>query len=88
MGALLAGLGLVDMAPAGGTLKPLVEITLVWVLFSDAARVRVQDVRHDLGRYVRLLAVGLPLTVLAGWGLAVWLFRGSACGSPCWWLRL
>jgi NhaP-type Na+/H+ or K+/H+ antiporter len=76
VGALLAGFGLVDMAPAGGTLKPLVEITLVWVLFSDAARVRVQDVRHDLGRYVRLLAVGLPLTVLAGWGLAVWLFPG------------
>jgi NhaP-type Na+/H+ or K+/H+ antiporter len=52
----------------------LVEITLVWVLFSDAARVPVQELRHDLGQYVRLLAVGLPLTILAGWGLATWLF--------------
>jgi NhaP-type Na+/H+ or K+/H+ antiporter len=51
-----------------------VEITLVWVLFSDAARVRVHDLRGDLGRVLRLLAVGLPLTVLAGWGLAAWLF--------------
>ena len=30
--------------------------------------------RRDLGRIVRLLAVGLPLTVLAGWALAYWLF--------------
>jgi NhaP-type Na+/H+ or K+/H+ antiporter len=54
----------------------MVEITLVWVLFSDAARVRVHDLRSDAGRVVRLLAVGLPLTVLAGWGLAAWLFPG------------
>ena len=60
--ALFANLGL----------KPLVEITLVWVLFSDAARIRIQDFRHGLGLYVRLLAVGLPLTVVAGWGLAAW----------------
>ena len=60
--ALFANLGL----------KPLVEITLVWVLFSDAARIRIQDFRHGLGLYVRLLAVGLPLTVAAEWGLAAW----------------
>jgi sodium/hydrogen antiporter len=76
IGAVLAGTDLVDTGTASETLQPLVEITLVWVLFSDAARVRVQDLRADLGRYVRLLAVGLPLTVLAGWGLAAWLFPG------------
>lgn len=74
VGAALAGLGLVQSSAAPETLKPLVEITLVWVLFSDAARVRVHDLRADLGSVVRLLAVGLPLTVLAGWGLAAWLF--------------
>ncbi|MGZ4506243.1 MAG: cation:proton antiporter domain-containing protein [Blastococcus sp.] len=73
VGAALAGLGLVHASKAPEALKPLVEITLVWVLFSDAARVRVHDLRADLGRVVRLLAVGLPLTVLAGWGLAAWL---------------
>jgi NhaP-type Na+/H+ or K+/H+ antiporter len=44
------------------------------VLFSDAARVPVQKFRRDLGQYVRLLGVGLPLTILAGWALAFWLF--------------
>jgi NhaP-type Na+/H+ or K+/H+ antiporter len=73
-GGVLAAAGLVDAPSAPETLTPLVEITLVWVLFSDAARVRLQEVRRDLGQYVRLLAVGLPLTILAGWGLAVWLF--------------
>src|SRR4051812_50050153 len=63
VGAVLAGLGLVDAPSAPETLKPLVEITLVWVLFSDAARIRVPDLRQDLGRCVRLLGVGLPLTM-------------------------
>jgi sodium/hydrogen antiporter len=75
-GGVLAAIGLVDAPSAPETLTPLVEITLVWVLFSDAARVPVQEVRHDLGQYVRLLAVGLPLTILAGWALATWLFPG------------
>jgi NhaP-type Na+/H+ or K+/H+ antiporter len=73
VGAALAGWGWVDPSSAPEALKPLVEITLVWVLFSDAARVRVQDLRRDLGGVLRLLAIGLPLTVLAGWGLAMWL---------------
>ena len=33
----------------------MVEITLVWVLFSDAARLPLQQLRRDVGRYVRLL---------------------------------
>jgi sodium/hydrogen antiporter len=73
VGAALAASGLLHSPAAPETLKPLVEITLVWVLFSDAARVRVHDLRADLGTVVRLLAVGLPLTILAGWGLAAWL---------------
>jgi NhaP-type Na+/H+ or K+/H+ antiporter len=76
VGAGLAAVGLVDATTAPSTLTPLVEITLVWVLFADAARVRVQDLRSDAGRYVRLLAIGLPMTVVAGWGLAAWLFPG------------
>lgn len=73
IGVLLAVTGSVDAARAPETFTPLVEITLVWILFSDAAGVPVQELRHDLGRYLRLLAVGLPLTILAGWGLAAWL---------------
>jgi sodium/hydrogen antiporter len=73
VGAALTGLDLVDTPTAPETLKPLLEVTLVWVLFSDAARVRVRDFRKDLGLYARLLGVGLPLTMVAGWGLATWL---------------
>jgi sodium/hydrogen antiporter len=73
-GGTLAVADLIDAPSAPETLTPLVEITLVWVLFSDAARVPVQKLRHDLGQYVRLLALGLPLTILAGWGLATLLF--------------
>jgi sodium/hydrogen antiporter len=74
VGAVLGAAGLVEATTAPETFEPLVEITLVWVLFSDAARVPVQDLRADAGRYVRLLAFGLPLTVVAGWGLAALLF--------------
>ena len=49
---------------------------MVWVLFSDAAGVQFRGVRAEAGRYVRLLGVGLPLTMLAGWGLASWIFPG------------
>ena len=76
VGAALAGLGLIDTPSAPESFKPVVEVTLVWVLFSDAARIRVSDLRHDLGRYVRLLGFGLPLTILLGWALAVWLLPG------------
>ncbi|MGV9306605.1 cation:proton antiporter domain-containing protein [Nonomuraea sp. NPDC004354] len=77
IGWLFAAVGLV--APpieAARMFKPLVEFTLVWVLFSDAAGVPLAQVRRDLGRYLRLLAVGLPLSILAGWALANWFFPG------------
>jgi hypothetical protein len=45
VGALLVVVGLVDTPSAPVALKPLLELTLVWVLFSDAARIRVQDFR-------------------------------------------
>jgi NhaP-type Na+/H+ or K+/H+ antiporter len=74
VGGLLAAAHVVDAPSAMETFKVVVEVTLVWVLFSDAAGVPFHDIRQDLGRIVRLLAVGLPLTVLAGWALADWLF--------------
>jgi sodium/hydrogen antiporter len=76
VGAVLAGLNLIDAPSAPESFKPVVEVTLVWVLFSDATRIRVSELRHDLGRFVRLLGFGLPLTILLGWALAVWLLPG------------
>jgi NhaP-type Na+/H+ or K+/H+ antiporter len=76
VGVLLVEAGLVSGAAEPETVRPLVEIALVWVLFSDAARVPLRDLRADAGRCVRLLALGLPLTVLAGWAFAAWLLPG------------
>ncbi|MET1022445.1 MAG: cation:proton antiporter [Arthrobacter sp.] len=73
LGAALAWLGLVD-GPSTPGLTPLVEVTLVLVLFSDAARLPLQQLRQDVSRYVRLLAAGLPLTIVSGWALAAWFF--------------
>ncbi|GIE29507.1 sodium:proton antiporter [Actinoplanes italicus] len=75
-GGLMAATGLVNTSPDPRYTKPLVEIALVLVLFSDAAGVPFSEVRRDLSRYLRLLAVGLPLTVLAGFALAYWFFPG------------
>ena len=76
VGALLAWVGLVDGPEESAALTPLVEVTLVWVLFSDAARLPLGELRHDVGRYVRLLGIGLPLTVLLGWALSAWFWPG------------
>ncbi|MBG6225096.1 NhaP-type Na+/H+ or K+/H+ antiporter [Arthrobacter sp. CAN_A2] len=83
LGGALAGLGLVDGSTIPETYAPLVEITLVWVLFSDAAHLRVQQLRGEAGRLVRLLGLGLPLTIVAGWALAAWFFPELG-----WWLAL
>lgn len=74
LGGLFAAVDVLDTPSAPETLKPLVELALVWVLFADAAGVRVHELRDDLGPYLRLLGVGLPLSILAGWALARWAF--------------
>lgn len=53
----------------------LAELTLALLLFSDAARVNLSMLRHDIGVPARLLGIGLPLTILLGSLAAAWLFR-------------
>ena len=72
VGLLLAeGLRLINLAPDPHATKIIAEVTLVWVLFADASRIRFSDLREDLGHYVRLLAMGLPLTTALGTAAAV-----------------
>ena len=52
------------------TVHGLAEITLALLLFADAARVRLADLRHASALPIRLLAVGLPLTFAVGAGAA------------------
>ena len=74
VGAALAWSGVVDGSSPPEGLTPMLELTLVWLLFSDATRLPHQQLRRDVGRYVRLLGVGLPLTIVFGWALAIWFF--------------
>jgi NhaP-type Na+/H+ or K+/H+ antiporter len=64
----------IDINVHGETLRSLAEVTLALLLFSDAARVNLRVLRHDSGVPLRLLVVGLPLTIAIGTGLAVVLF--------------
>jgi NhaP-type Na+/H+ or K+/H+ antiporter len=63
-------------APSHETIKVLAEFTLVLVLFSDASRVGLRELREDMGLCVRLLAIGLPLTIGLGTVLVLALFSG------------
>ncbi|SNS28610.1 cation:proton antiporter [Actinoplanes regularis] len=64
-----------DLTPE--SIKLLAEVTLVSVLFADASRVGLRQLRADLGLYARLLGLGLPLTIAAGTALALWVIDGT-----------
>ncbi|TJZ76722.1 sodium:proton antiporter [Rhodococcus oryzae] len=72
-GLLLGGksAGLIDVHVTAETVKLLAEVTLALVLFSDAARVDLSALRTEISLPARLLGIGLPLTILAGFGAAV-----------------
>ncbi len=57
-------------------LKLLAEITLVLVLFTDASRIRFASLKRQYNLPLRLLGVGLPLTVLTGFLAGWWLLPG------------
>jgi sodium/hydrogen antiporter len=49
----------------------LAEATLALVLFSDAARIDLRALRDGYALPARLLAIGLPLTIVAGTAVAL-----------------
>ena len=65
---LLAGpvLGLLDLQLESEQVKRLAEITLTLVLFADASRISLRALRRQFAVPVRLLGIGLPLTIAAG----------------------
>jgi len=69
-------LSLLDAQVHSSTLRSIAEITLALVLFSDASRVNLRALRADVAVPVRLLGVGLPLTIAAGAACAAALFVG------------
>ena len=76
---------------SASTIRITAEITLVLILFSDSARLRLTSLRHDVGLPARLLGIGLPLTVVFGalaaglvfGGLGIWFaVLAAACLAP------
>src|SRR4051795_3320516 len=65
---LLVGpvLGLLDLQVHGEQVKLLAEITLTLVLFADAARISLPALHREFAVPLRLLGIGLPLTIIAG----------------------
>jgi sodium/hydrogen antiporter len=64
--------------PSNELIKSLAEFTLVLVLFSDASRVGLHELRQQAGLYLRLLGVALPLTIGLGTLLALALVGRSS----------
>jgi sodium/hydrogen antiporter len=59
------------------TVRSLAEVTLALVLFADASRVNARQLRSAAAEPLRLLGIGLPLTIAAGAGTAALLFGGN-----------
>jgi NhaP-type Na+/H+ or K+/H+ antiporter len=68
------GLGWIDLGPKSEQVRILAELTLTLVLFADASRINVSALRREYSVPSRLLGIGLPLTILAGWALGAGLF--------------
>jgi NhaP-type Na+/H+ or K+/H+ antiporter len=64
----------VTVSAHGSTIRTLAEATLTVVLFSDAARIKMRALKDEFSVPLRLLGVGLPLTIVAGAAVGVGLF--------------
>ena len=68
------GLALMDLDTEHPIIHFIAEITLILVLFSDAARIDLKRLGREHALPVRLLGLGLPLTMIMGGGIAWLLF--------------
>lgn len=66
------GFDLLDARISNALLHGFAEITLVLVLFTDAARVHLRSLRHRAAIPARMLLIGMPLTVGLGALVAHW----------------
>ncbi len=79
MGWLVTGYVDVTKPPYSTIIFLIAEIALVLVLFSDASRVGLKALENKLS--TRLLTIGLPITIILGVVIAIFLFPGIP-----WWV--
>lgn len=70
------GLGLLDLNLGAEGLRLFAELSLALILFTDAANADLRELRSSFRIPQRLLLIGLPLTILFGFGLGLALFEG------------
>jgi NhaP-type Na+/H+ or K+/H+ antiporter len=75
------GLGWIHLGASSASIRVLAEATLTLVLFADASRIDTAALRREYRVPVRLLGIGLPLTIVAGWVLAALLFGQLSFGE-------
>ena len=68
------GLAILQFNVTAENLKTITELTLALILFTDAANANTKILKNTLRLPWRLLAMGLPLTILLGFGLSTILF--------------
>jgi NhaP-type Na+/H+ or K+/H+ antiporter len=82
IGVLLGpyGWNLVPISPRDDLVRTLAELTLALLLFADASTLDFGRLRHDTHLPLRLLGIGLPLTIAAGGVAAFLLFPERGWG--------
>ena len=68
------GFGLAEINVGAESTMLLAELTLVLILFTDASRINIATLHSEHTIPVRLLGLGLPLTIVAGFVVALVLF--------------
>jgi sodium/hydrogen antiporter len=71
-----AAIGLIPLQISNEVLHLLAEVTLILVLFSDAANIDLVQLRRDHNLPVRMLLIGMPLTIALGAVAALLIFDG------------
>jgi NhaP-type Na+/H+ or K+/H+ antiporter len=69
--------GLLSIAPGTEGVKALTELTLTLILFADASTLDLRKVSQDASLPLRLLGIGLPLTILLGALMGLFLAPGQ-----------
>ena len=75
---------LIDLDLHNHQIRLLAEVALAIVLFADASTVDLKRLRADIAVPLRLLAIGLPLTILCGVGAAFDFAIGRVDQAPGW----
>lgn len=70
------GVDLVPMHSAHTLIHTIAELTLVILLFADASRINLRELVNDYALPGRMLLIGMPLTILLGTLVALWVSPG------------